>query len=288
MKQLISGVCYDQDYNILLMLDSFTVENSRDYLPLKKDTPLTILRMKARYCKGWYDLEKLNYNPCQSKSKLEINQEKCFECAKKSKYNPFFDKIDQNSLSAEQIAYNNQPHIVYLASFGPGIIKVGISNEYRKMDRWMDQGAIYACEIVKTPNAYIARDIEKLISSNKIAPESVNKTKKIYSILQHGCNYDYEKDFLDAIKKIKNIGVKVEESIYQIINNNLVNFDFSYATDMSSTLPIEISGVIIGVIGDYLFLKNNGRILYWKLSLITSHICKIESTVKDIHSNTLF
>ncbi|MDX7931149.1 DUF2797 domain-containing protein [Acinetobacter baumannii] len=289
VKKIISGISYDKEYRPLLILDDFSNGYSRDYYSLKEGSSITISRMKARYCKGWYDLKTLDYKQCPSGVKLDFDKERCVECASKSKYNPFFDKVSEGALSADQIAYNNQPHIVYLASFGPKLIKIGIANEGRKINRWLDQGAIYACEIAKTKNALIARNIEKLISSSKIVPEAINKKTKISSILRYGCNYDFEEDFSLVIKKIKDIGVEVNASNYQMFNGRkLLDIDFSIAIDMSLNTPIEISGNFVCLVGDFIFLENNGRLLYWKISSIVSHICKIEDSIKDISLNTLF
>lgn len=53
---------------------------------------------------------------------------------------------------------HNQPHIVYLAA--SDVVKVGVTRETQLPTRWIDQGANLAIVLAKTPNRFLAGQIE--------------------------------------------------------------------------------------------------------------------------------
>lgn len=68
--------------------------------------------------------------------------------------------IAQRDLEWEK-SFELQPHIVYLAVTGN--VKVGVTREKQLPHRWIDQGALSAIVLARTPNRYLAGLIEVAI-----------------------------------------------------------------------------------------------------------------------------
>ena len=68
--------------------------------------------------------------------------------------------IVQRDLEWEK-AFEIQPHIVYLSVTSH--VKVGVTHEKQLLDRWIDQGALSAITLARTPNRYLAGLIEVVI-----------------------------------------------------------------------------------------------------------------------------
>ncbi|XOD69434.1 MAG: DUF2797 domain-containing protein [Flavobacteriales bacterium AspAUS03] len=68
--------------------------------------------------------------------------------------------IKQRDLEWEK-SFELQPHIVYLAITGS--LKIGVTREIQIPTRWIDQGAIQAIKIARTPNRYLAGIVEEAL-----------------------------------------------------------------------------------------------------------------------------
>src|SRR5215469_12387409 len=61
----------------------------------------------------------------------------------------------------EQAPYLSEPHVVYLAAFGPGRVKVGVAIERRVRLRFLEQGAHLGAVIARCPEGFAARRMER-------------------------------------------------------------------------------------------------------------------------------
>jgi len=102
--------------------------------------PLTLqFDTTQRYCTGWHDLAAGVTYPCSDAASLPEAYHECRHCQQKTGFNPAF--YHASSISPQQQARNQSPHLLYLAHFGPGVLKVGISWAARGKGRLLDQGA---------------------------------------------------------------------------------------------------------------------------------------------------
>jgi len=127
-------------------------------------TTLTIRRMRRRYCIGRYDLATFETSSCPDHAVLDSDAKKvrCDRCEYFCGFNPAFYRTAV--MSPQQRAYSEHPHVVYLAYFGRGVSKVGISHERRLRTRLLEQGARAALTIGVYADARSARAIEEQIS----------------------------------------------------------------------------------------------------------------------------
>lgn len=115
-----------------------------------------------RLCTGWHDLATGESHPCPDTATVDTAYNQCMHCQRKTGFNPAF--YNASSVSEQQQARNAQPHFLYLAHFGPGVVKVGISWAGRGIRRLLDQGARSFIILKEYPNANIARQYEAKIA----------------------------------------------------------------------------------------------------------------------------
>ncbi len=120
-----------------------------------------------------------------------------------------------------------EEYVIYLAVFGP-ILKVGISQTFRKMTRWVEQGADFAAEIRRVKDGMLARKIEATISRRLGIVDRVRGSQKNSAIF-----YDPNESLellVNAIERINGI------SDYDI--HDLRSY---YRLDRVTSIPDEIT-----------------------------------------------
>ncbi len=238
---------------------------------LNFNQPLNIQVFEGeKFCTGWYDIEThINYS-CPNKSKVDKKYTSCFACRKKTDFNPAFYHAAE--ISAQQKAYNQTPHSVYIAYFGGGLTKAGIMADSRGLTRLYEQGAIFYLVIDSYPDAYQAREVEaELIQKTSLA-ESIRKNQKA-AILAKGFQPDLELERFKSILKDLSLELKLElkleleSSLSLDLKNMNIASNFELFANSQKTLPkvnpLEadqpISGVVQAIFGKYLILTNNNR-----------------------------
>ncbi|WP_436737707.1 DUF2797 domain-containing protein [Streptomyces sp. BBFR102] len=81
------------------------------------------------------------------------------------------------SVAADTMADDPRPYAVYLAWFGPGMAKVGITREARGAGRLLEQGAVAFCWLGRGP-LMAARRTEELLRSALGVPDRVSYARK--------------------------------------------------------------------------------------------------------------
>ncbi|MBS7412463.1 DUF2797 domain-containing protein [Pseudomonas syringae] len=253
--------------------------------------PITLRRMSARFCSGWYDLSSFTQHPCPTSTKLTANRNACEACEKKTGYSPFFYNVSAAQISQQQRHYNASPHSVYLASFGPDLIKVGISNSGRLTDRWLDQGAIYAREIFNCADAYSARELEAHVSSIASIIEQVSVSLKVRSLVRFGMTYDPEPSFeriLNLISESAVLGSRAGFTVDLTTYYKPERIPFSALIDVSRESPLEVSGRICFSVGGSCIFENNGLYYFCDMSKFKSHVVHFDSVMRPRQNLTLF
>lgn len=168
MKQIETGdflfVHYGYDDDELEPLLTFLPKNSEAFEYLKPRNNKITLKFDTsqRYCVGWHDLETSQSFPCPDIAATPKEYEQCHHCRNKTGFNPAF--YNASNISEQQRKRNSQPHSLYIAHFGPNVLKVGITWAGRGIKRLLDQGARSAMVIKTYPNADIARQYEAKIA----------------------------------------------------------------------------------------------------------------------------
>src|SRR5690606_36329769 len=135
-----------------------------------------------RYCTGWHDLATGQNHPCTEGGMTNEKYDQCAACQKRTGFNPAV--YHAASDSPQQETRNAEPHILYLAHFAPGLVKVGISYAGRGRGRLLEQGARSALILDTFPTAAIARQYEAKIASMPGIAETMLVGKKIAALNQ--------------------------------------------------------------------------------------------------------
>ncbi len=76
-----------------------------------------------------------------------------------------------------------QPHVLYLATFGEGSIKVGTSTSSRTGKRLLEQGALAATIVAEAADGIVVRRVEDLVTDQLGIPQSVGATRKLKGLV---------------------------------------------------------------------------------------------------------
>lgn len=251
------------------------------WLSLTQGLTLTIrVTDEPKQCCGWYDIESHENHPCAEHAVVDEAHESCYVCRKKTNFNPAF--YHTTDISDKQAQYNAQPHSVYAAYFGNGIAKAGIMSDSRGLDRIYEQGALWYAVVAHKNNATEARNQEVRLMQSGLR-ESVQKRMKA-EVLSRVIDREVERSMFAEI--VSQLGYDPE-----IIGSNLDLFFFgTYPGELIESFHDHtISGVIVGAVGRYLILENNGRLygawldtLYGKTIAIDSGLVPIQPLPRQV------
>lgn len=280
----LSGYGFD-DRGSFLRLDHHEnggVEREHFYLVGQS---FTLKKELGRYCTGQFDLKTLENDVCPNAAELlSPKANVCFDCFDFIGFNPAFYHLEQHQISPQQRAYNQTKHIVYLAFFAPGLVKVGISSEDRKEHRWKEQGARWIAHIYTVENAYEARHIEEKISSQLKLPEVILGKKKrdilTVTIDEGGVRAEFSAlmDQIDPLFQTK----ANRERIYDMdvfYNPNGVQLATTII-DVSEHSEGKISGKCIGLYGDLVVFENNGQQFMCSLKKLVSYKVSFSNSIE--------
>lgn len=208
----------------------------------------------VRYCTGWRDLENGNWHVCDSNAMVDAKYEQCKPCMDKTGFNPAFYFAD--TVSKQQEKRNAQSHVLYLAYITPGVVKVGIAHEPRKIVRLLEQGARDALILDTFPSANVARSYEEKIAKLDGIIEHVQVMKKV-AHLRESYRHEQATETLDTtLAHIEqSLGVSFDPqplALDQYFSEHPLP-DLSDAIDMTGQNTI--SGTIIGMVGSILISK---------------------------------
>ena len=259
---------------------------TRYELPLFNST-FTMQRLKRQVCIGRYDLRTSYHEPCPHIRPLEGKEPHCPACLKAIGFAPAFYNLSRDQLSPQQREYNDTPHVVYLAWFGKSLIKVGTSSEERKIDRWLEQGALGASVIFQTADAYAARKLEEQVSREFGFSETVSYAQKVRNLFPAPdlelCRSELE---IARWTIAKTTSEKVVQTPIFIGSKNYLStgeFWDREAIDISGAKPLVASGTAIGLVGPNLLLsRQDGQTYSVRLKLFLSHVVQLSYELTDI------
>lgn len=259
---ILSNVGFSSNEKPTLLLQKG--EGFLEFSPL--DNTFTIsFDISQKYCIGWRDIKNGGYFPCPDNHLIDAKYEQCPKCQQRTGFNPAF--YNASSVSPQQEARNNEPHMLYLAHFGTGLIKVGISHAKRERARLLEQGARSAVILDRLPSAHIARHYEAKIAALSGFSETVQLRKKLDLVSEH---YDVQAAGRELTAAITTIESTLD---VQFNTSNVVNLDHVYFLKQIPTLTHAhdttkdalISGTCIGQLGSILFCSQDDEIFYLPL-----------------------
>ncbi len=229
------------------------------FWPRERD--FTLESLEGRHCVGRCDLISGVSAPCPVRAELRPDApEQCSACFVVTGFNPAFYNAPQ--ISEPQRRRNRLPHIVYLASFGAGALKVGMTLEARGVSRLLEQGARLGAVIAKCEDADRARELEEYAARQHGISESVRASRK-RQLLGAPLAEAAARAELES-----RIAALARERPEVIADAEIESFDAFYggarllgagATDLSETEPLAISGHCLGMIGDVLVAVQDGQ-----------------------------
>lgn len=261
-KYLLTGVGFSRDDKPVLTLQKGTdlshFEPIGSILTLRVDT-------SERFCTGWRDITNGEVFSCPDTQSVEHKYEQCSACQNRTGFNPAF--YHATSVSSQQEARNQEPHILYLARFGKGVIKVGISHAKRRLSRLLEQGARDALVLDTFPTAHVARQYEAKIAAMHGILETLQLRKKL-SLIENAYDHKEGEDELRETKKRIEETLKVAFTGDTVINLDPLFFP-SGAPSLSDSFCTQeqarISGHAIGSLGTLLFCHYNDTPVYLPL-----------------------
>ena len=251
------------------------------FTPVGKNITLTFNK-DQRYCTGWHDLETSESWPCPTAATLPAQYSQCRQCQVKTGFNPAF--YNAVSVSPQQQARNAQPHMLYLAHFAPGVVKVGITWADRGIRRLLDQGARSAIILKTYPTATIARQYEAKIAALPGIAETLQvKTK--HKLLGRTYDRTAAAEELAAVRNrlVQELGISHDDT-------PPLHLDGYYLGNGTLKQPIilhgehQISGNCIGMVGSTLLTEHEGEQYGLCVSDFTGYVVAIsDELVANTH-----
>lgn len=233
------------------------VQDADSFIALPFDTePKTLaFTTDTRYCTGWHSLETSESHPCPDNATLESKFHECRHCQLKTGFNPAFYNTD--AISEQQQKRNAQPHILYLAHFGQGVVKVGISYQGRGIRRLLDQGARSYLLLGTFPNADIARQYEAKIARLSGIAETIQSRQKSQLLNREYNPHTGVEELLATRARIaKDTGLAPDQHEPEHLHRYYIGNHTLQAGQLIDLTPEQkISGTFLGMIGSYLIAE---------------------------------
>jgi hypothetical protein len=143
-------------------------------------------------------------------------------------------------------------HVVYL-SYTSGV-KVGVTRNTQVPYRWIDQGAVRAIELARTPNRYIAGTIEVFLK------KFVRDKTDWRGMLKNGFQSEYDL----SERKIAAVELLSEQmKTYVSKDNSITEIEYPVTSYPSKVVSLNFdkapvcAGKLVGIKGQYLVLDDN-------------------------------
>lgn len=271
---LLSGYSFDKIGPYLVLDDLESKKRSKFYF---SEFTCSIQKLQKRFCVGRYDLLSFKTYQCPNIELLDITYKgnHCPKCNAYTGFNPAF--YNANSISPQQRKYNESPHVVYLAYFAPGKIKVGIASKGRMAIRLLEQGARAAVILREYADAYQARNLEKHLHETKNIPDNFKSLDKLKFMSE--CAYKFE----DALSNLKEIISMIEITpIRDIMDLNAYYFYGKNYNIKHIDIPIGknadiVCGKCLGLIGDVMIVEQKGKFFAISIKKYVSYLINIST-----------
>ncbi|HWO09521.1 MAG TPA: DUF2797 domain-containing protein [Polyangiaceae bacterium] len=270
-RKLLAGYGCDER-GPFLMLDELDREPwSRDLWRVRGQT-FTLERRGERHCTGRHELATGHSLPCPERAHLlEPAREQCSPCFSATGFNPAF--YNAPHVSEQQRRRNREPHVVYLVSFGPGALKVGMTFAPRRLSRLLEQGARHGAVIAELPDADAARELEAAIARDFGVAESVRGARKRQLLAAPPAPDAARRELGQMMDRVAARHPLVRPAPVRDLDPYYFGDERPEGalTDLTETEPLAISGRCIGMIGDVLVAAQGARRFLLGVSASVAH-----------------
>jgi len=245
-------------------------------------------RLRSRFCTGRYDLRTFAATPCPLQARLPVDgPTQCEACLRASGFTPTFYLVEKTLLSQAQQAYNAEPHEVYIAAFGNGLLKVGISSSRRLLSRWIEQGALFARSVGRFSDAYEARSGEALLHRELGIPETLAQSAKTRA-LSNGVDAAALSKELEGIAvqaaqmlSFKYSGPEVDLWNYFVLDR-LAVVDLRGMVSVEGARPLKFGGEAVALIGRLLIARYADFIICCSIRPFEGHLVLLDTAIPSI------
>jgi hypothetical protein len=247
-----------------------------------RERSFTLETVGGRFCVGRHDLASGTSSPCPVRAELTTGApEQCSACFVVTGFNPAFYNAPQ--ISEQQRRRNRMPHIVYLAYFGAGALKVGMTLAARGLSRLLEQGARLGAVIASCDDADRARELEEYVARNHDVAESVRGARKRQllgaPLVGASARAELAAKIALLAKERPEVNADAEIQTFDGFYGSARLLGAS-ATDLSETEPLSISGHCLGMIGDVLVAIQGDQRFLLSVSAMVGHRVRLGSGVR--------
>ena len=150
-----------------------------------------------------------------------------------------------------EMAHHMQPHVVYLSKTAG--IKVGVTRETQIPYRWIDQGAVEALILAKTPYRQAAGLIE--VALKKHISDKTNWRKMLQNNLSERSLIDVKNELTNYLDDDLKPYVTLDSDIYKV-NFPVIKYPSKVKSVTLDKVP-QIEEKLIGIKGQYLLFDND-------------------------------
>lgn len=233
-----------------------------------------------RFCTGWRDMQAGKRYACPDSKPIEAKYETCSACQQRTGFNPAF--YNATSVSPQQEQRNQLPHTLYLAYFGDGVTKVGITLASRVKSRLLEQGARSAIVLGEFATANIARQHEATIAKLDSVYETVSSQRKM-KVLEN--RYDDMAAEVTLRTTLQRITDETKTAYDGTVVQHLDTYYFPHgAPNLAKIHSVanEISGKVVGMIGSILLCENNDQIVGMPLKHYAGYYFELGNSATDL------
>lgn len=164
----------------------------------------------------------------------------------------------------EQAPYLSEPHIVYLAAFGPGRVKVGVAIERRARLRFLEQGAHLGAIIARCPDGFAARRMERALCDLGLIDRvrAASKIRGLYPLLTDAeAREEVDKTFSYVTRHLT-----TEEVTYLLPTPEVEDFRPAFCLQavhaqperLFPTVDVPIHGRVLATAGSCIVMERDG------------------------------
>jgi len=168
----------------------------------------------------------------------------------------------------EQAPYLSEPHVVYLAAFGPGRVEVGVAIERRVRLRFLEQGAHLGAVIARCPDGFAARRMERALCDLGLIDRvrAASKIRGLYPLLSDGeARAELDKTFHYVARHLK-----TEETSLLLPTPEIEDFRAAFRLQTLRAQPerlfpvvdVPIHGRVLATAGSCLVMERDGGRLW--------------------------
>lgn len=196
---LITGSSYDED-----QLKIEWRGDKKETTPIEPSYQIALRFVSGRECIGYRSSEGASGSllPCPD-NVINITRSQCPDCLARAEILPCLRCTGEVCRNQARRDFCIQPnnHALYLASFAPGVIKVGVSRWSRRRERLLEQGARSAIIVARDDGQMIRRH-EAMIAKFGY-PDRLSSEDKLRYMGRKVAEDQLEEELFENFEKIK-------------------------------------------------------------------------------------